>query len=638
MEDITYVRIPQIRGVNASVFNYCDMSTMDPCLGKALGGASALTYNMTQFMVGAPIVNYVSFQSTAGAPTFVLESLDTSRTAADENPTTTTFSSAEPYSTYEATLFQNRTSQKSKASGGFFLQVSGNMCFVLSSLGGGNLLGLGPALYSDAALTTQAFTFNSAGEAIDWYDSDGDYCLTTKLSGTQTGPAANIFFSVNGTDTVGYTDELNWSDTRLRTTRANPTPGGSFLGGLVFDGGRIQGNDSSDPLSLYDMQGISFQTDQQVCRVFPMARIHRDNGMFVRGFMRPNLYSTSTNGLYTTFSAGAATGGTAFAPANRGADYFTLIRGKGYIRMLGRVADPATGLPYTDGTDADKDVSYFFGMFRPYEDVDTYKHPMAFLGDVGRDTSNTDTHQGAPWWRASSLSHSTTSSSIWVENALNTGATGYWYLASPFILSREFEVNDGNTLNTPAEAQTFIPAAGQAQGRFYQAGNFSSSPQGSSEQGYHVVTEFNGQAQGTNWDQKAGWQSAQNAFYDLIESPGAPRVLPVTLRQLSLDDHSWATDPSNQGMPSHIGFSMDDDWYENIGEIPGVYWMSDRYTYAGVIDNLREPGLRYVVGGRTMHSVIGHACSPRLHTTVLAPSIGADPRNSGNLLFDINTI
>lgn len=645
MEDKLTIRVPQIWNFNASTINYVDNASLDGVLGSALGGASALTYNLTQFMAGAPVVDYSSLSyHSGGGSGFLVHSIDTSRphTSATGN----SFSSATPYSEFTDGLMQNRgATDKSTATDTFAIGVTPGGYIVLhNTLGNSAQYTIPPhgsPLATDAANTS--FTATDFINPVDFYDLNGNYCVTIKIDGT---PAAstNVIFSFDVVNPT-YTDALNWGDLNVDTTRHTPTPGGSFNSHLYFDTGRVQGNDPSDSVGLYDMQGISFQTDQATTRTYPVRKLAHGTNDARGGFVRPDLYSTSTNGLYTTFSAGAATGGSAFAPADRGADYFTIFRGPGYVRMLGQVADPTTGEPYTDGTDADKDVSYFFGMFRPYEDVTVYKNPMAFLGDVGWDQQSgadpSDSHR--PWWRTSTGALDDAATNIWAEDALGGGATGYWYLAAPFILSRDFVLSDLSTGNTPNEAKAFLPGLAQYVGRFWTQGSTTEQVvNGTKDDSKRfVVTPFSGAAKSTAWDHVVGWESAQTHLGEYSESPSAPRIMPIALRQVSDDDHGWTENYSNREQTAYTTnvLQRDDEWYENIGEIPGMYWVSERKRYDGATPALYVAGTTLALDGRNYRMVIGHEASPRTNaTTDLAPVVGKTGQNTGNLLFDMDEI
>jgi hypothetical protein len=473
--------------------------------------------------------------------------------------------------------------------------------------------------------------FGAYGQDEDYYDENGNYVITVGVTAAIAGGPLT-FDVINPT----YTEELNWSD-MCQTTR-NSSGSNVPSSTLLFDTGRKTGLDPSDAMALYDIQGLSFQGRNIDTQVFPVANLSHSNTFTRGGFVAPQTYSTATNTIYTQFGAGRCNGSVDPAPlSSRAVDYFTIFRGPGYIRMLGQVADPATGLPVAPGSvGSERDTAYFFGMFRPYEEVTEYPHPMAFLGDIGFRSSGTLANRTRPWWRQQYGAMDTIESRIW-DDTFSGIPAGFYTLKAPMILTHDFVMGDASK-NTPAQAKTFIPKGATSIGNWKVKGSATTTASiGSKDDSKaFICTEFNGISQSVGWDPVVGWKSPSSLAYQHLESPGGPRVLPITLRQLAGDDHSW-TQPGTTNRLLHSDATTGvANQYENIGEIPGMYWANHIQRYEGTTQVPYISGTEFTTGGRTLRMLIGFSQSnaPSFYTAVPADLYS----NSGNLMFDMNEL
>ncbi len=624
MEDKLTIRVPQRRFGSGQ---FTDLTHGNLNLGDRLGACGALQNNLTQFMVGAPIIDYssIAFTASTGTSDQRIVTLDTSRPSAAA--TASSFSNASAYSNFTDNLMQNRpASEVSTATGTFTVSFSsGGENAVMSHPTLGNP-SVGNFLFADAALSGYVIV---ADTDTDMYDVNGNFVLTIHLSSSTT---VNMSSSVTMTfDVINptYTEALNWSDmcNTTRSTGAAVVPNTT----LLFDTKRNQDLDPTDPMSLYDIQGLSFQGRNIDTQVFPVATLSNSGTVARGGFGAPATYSSSTNTIYTQFGCGRAIGTVDPAgQSDRAVDYFTIFRGPGYVRMLGQVADPATGLPAA--SEAEKDTSYFFGMFRPYEQVEEYPHPMAFLGDIGWRSDTNVSNRTRPWWRSGYANLSTTDSNIWSADFASIGA-GYYTLKAPSILTHDF-VMDDPSFNTPAQVKAFPPQSGQTIGNWMTVGSTANAVSNGTEHdaGRIVATEFFGIAQATGWDPVIGWSAPASAVYKYLETPGAPRILPVTLRQHAPDDHSWAT------LTTHRQVRGTPEGYENIGEVPGMYWMNSIERYDGATAVLYAAGSEFTTGGRTLRMVIGYSQSANAPTGAYSSVPATGTAQTGNLLFDMNEI
>ena len=638
MEDKLTIRVPQ-RRYGAGQFTDQSIAANLNYGGNKLGAGGALTLNVAQFLYGAPVVDYSSltFSGSLGAFDGRITNLDTTR---PDSFVPAAFSSSSPYSMYTSSLMHNRN-----VADGYASVATGT--FTITSDGAGTYHVTHPTL-GDSSNSDRLYN-SSGGEGaiapdttVDLYNGSGHYVLTISFMATTSGTEWPI--GVTCTFDVinpNYTDALNWADMQ-NTLRTNgpDTAGASTTLGFMQDTGRVQGLDPSDAMGLYDMQGMWLKGSNIDAIVYPMANISQGAVFSIGGFDAPGSYSSNTHTIATVFGGGRAVGGIDPAPqANRAVDYFTIIRGPGYVRMYGQVSDPATGEP--DPNEADKDTAYFFGMMRPYETVEDYPHPMAFLGDVGYRSTGDFNDRTRPWWRTSTGRLATANSSIWSENLDGVGF-GYWRLQCPFILDRNFRVGD-SSLNTPAQVKAPTASPGQNTGRF-----FDSTQPGDQQTGYRpgqgsyndavrvYLTEFDNSFRGTSWDPTVGWYDAVYAFGEYAEA-SAPRILPITLRQYSPDNQSWTQDHIVKDSGTYTTSQRDLSWYENIGEIPGMYWVSERKRFDGSTEVLYPSGTNFSFNGRTYRMAVGYSQSSN-ENSAYSQVTGLTFYNHGNLLFDMNEL
>jgi hypothetical protein len=330
MEDKLTIRVPQRRYGSGE---FTDLIGGKLNLGDRLGACGALQSNLTQFMTGSPIIDYstMAFSSTSISGGTVM-TLDTSRPASHAVAALT---SATPYSQYTANLKQNLPADEVSVATGSITVYFGTLNVIVSAPQHSSNSTFLYSLYDAAG---NQF-LGSYGQDEDYYDENGNYVITVGVDAPIVGGTLS-FDIINPT----YTEELNWSD-MISTTRSNSAssvPSST----LLFDTGRKTGLDPSDAMGLYDIQGMSFQGRNIDTQVFPVANLSHNTTFARGGFGAPQTYSTATNTIYSQFGAGRAVGSVDPASlSDRAVDYFTIFRGHGYIRMLGQVADPATGLP-----------------------------------------------------------------------------------------------------------------------------------------------------------------------------------------------------------------------------------------------------------------------------------------------------
>jgi hypothetical protein len=275
-------------------------------------------------------------------------------------------------------------------------------------------------------------------------------------------------------------------------------------------------------------------------------------------------------------------------------------------------------------------------MFKPYEEVTEYPHPMAFLGDIGYRSSGALANRTRPWWRQQYGPMDTANSRIWDDTFAGI-PSGFYTLKAPMILTHDFVMDDSSN-NTPAQAKTFIPKGATQIGNWKVKGSGTRGATiGSKDDSSpFICTEFNGISQSVGWDPVVGWKSPSSLAYQYLESPGGPRVLPITLRQLAGDDHSWTQPGTTNRMPTSDASTGSNNQYENIGEIPGMYWANHIERYEGTTEVPYITGTEFTTGGRTLRMVIGFSQSAGVATYIAVP---ADSYyNSGNLMFDMNEL
>ena len=701
--------------------------------GIKMGGSGALTCNVIQFLTGSPVVDYSSFTYTAelGAFTGKVEFIETSRSNASN--TVTAFDNTAPYHTYLDGLNQNRGKDASTATGEFIILASGdlvNYYVIHPTLGNPSYFN---SLRKASVGTGSDFKFLPDTDT-DLYDRNGNFVLSIHISsaaGETWGTATAATFTVDAQD---YTDELNWSD-MCNSTRTDTTANSDST--LFYDAGRISippPDDNTDPdqepLSSFDLQGLSFRGAFLETQVYPVASVSSSVAVTRGGFARPDLYSPTTNAIFTQFNGARASGALDPAPqVYRTADFFTIFRGPGYFRMLGQTADlyeentvssvtddggkadiwasptngdyvtidatlwdgidigdkilvtnvtnelgpypfrvtqvhsagvryvtyigggptPIGGVPgfkaanvtikvekfmqgAPDPTMSDKDVAYFFGMFSPYEEVTEYSNPMAFLGDVGYRSTGSIVNRTRPWFRSTYGSLDDADSNIW-STGLYSLFSGYYTLKAPFILDHNFVMD--SVENTPWNTKAFTPEQDNPIGQWRVKGSSTVYPNTGStnDNSPFVVTEFSGRGQSIAWDPVTGWSSAQDIFYRNLETPGGePRTLPIALRQIAPDDHHWTQGTNSQLVDATY---MNQNVYENIGEVPGMYWSSSLKWYDNGARVDYPSGTKYTSGGRNLHVVRGYS---QTSSAQKSPVLDSGPGNSGNLAFDLDKL
>lgn len=366
--------------------------------GPAVSGTQAFANNLMQFMLGAPIVDYNSISVTLGgnpSATAKLEVVETSVTRADA-ATRPSVSTASAYSTFSDRLQQNRSAgDRSLAVGTYRIYLTASSFFIQ----GDNLEGDNINLRDEANTGRLDAPYDAC---TDFYDDQGNFVFSVAIrdpvgfSGVPgTGPY-NDFIDVTIRQPE-YTPAYNWAEV-TRSNRSDGIQNNTSHSVLFYDGGRGATVDPTAPLSDYDMQGIAFITWITELLVLPTATISNNQTVCSGAFWRADTYGPTGNSIFASMDCGRSStsgGGTANFNPNK----FTMIRGNGYVRILAQVADMPSGT--VNATYAERDDCVFFGMFKPYETMEDYPHPMAFLGKVGGSASRVGNDSVRPFWRAS---------------------------------------------------------------------------------------------------------------------------------------------------------------------------------------------------------------------------------------------
>lgn len=623
MEDRIQIKVLQI---HPGTLNVIDVGAgFERCIARPLAGSLGLARCMQQFLMGAPIINYGTLQFGGTAPNtdsrFI--TIDTVRPAAFLTQNDLTTSSA-PYSTFTSGLYQNLPSSKKSAlvGGGCVLQyVAGSGFKLLPS----NHISV-EAKQSDGT----TIEYVNPGETKDFYESGtGNYLLTVSITQHTTGTGwVDGTFLVFSAISPDYTEQLNWNGYGSQHwfiqqhTVTEGTVGQYLFPPLFYDAGRKVGLSPSDPISDYDIQGISLQpanTDR--VNVYPAVAYGADPRVCGGEFFSPE--NGTGNGACAPITAARASTSDP-STAVRGPDDFLMFRGPGYIRMLGRTQNQAG----TAFINPENDSVYFFGMFETFLEVDKYPNPMAFLGQVG--TVSTNTVGVRPWWRTSKTTTTTTDSEIYSQH-LTTAA----YMArQPFVLRPGFSFSGDNT---PNEAWVFVSNGNSVPDlRVGQQGSGTNSTAGATyaQNRACIITDFEPSMLGQAYSRRGGFAGVRNSVNVYLEAFGGPQIRQVAFFKLDPDEYDWSS-------LSYIGKDIEangtaglDDRIESIGAIPGIYRAteSERYTSAG--NEVALPSAStFEYYGRNLYAVIGADTS--VHPFSAEPGAG---RNGGTVLFDLDEI
>ena len=594
--------------------------------GDSIVGNRAASEFITQYMHGSPVVDYnsIAFTGALGAFDGTVQRISTM-----PNRVQQFIDGSYPYTRYTAGLAQNMSSTVlSNADGDYRIASSGSGSYIVTEQPSG--LALEDSVGSVQLMVPDTYT-------PFFHPTTGDFLfhiiITSQTSGTEWTAAVDCDFSV--VQPV-YQEALNWSDIMNHTRYLVNTPADETT--MLFNTDRIAGLSGTAPLEDYDLQGLSFQARNETTQTFPLANISNSASTCRGGFYRPGTMSAYTHTIYPQFSlaqavTGAATPATA---AQRGPNNVTILRGPGYIRMMAQVTD--AGLTTVDATQAAKDTSYFFGMMNAYEDEVKYPHPMAFLGDVGYNNSGGASASYRPWWRTGTADLSTTDDSVWTANFNGVGAT-YYTLKAPMVLDRSFVLGDGQN-NRPYNVRALSPLGGTTQGEFWLYSNPAVATTigigYTDDAGYNAATPFAASFQSVGWSDVTGWDSPSGTAHAYMETPGQPAVTPLTLRQLAPDDHSgYTTQVNEQTIPTGYD-TTDQDGMENLGDLPGLYWMNSIERYDGATPVYYPAGLRVFRDGRLLSVIIGSSMRASIFAAV--PDNHLPYGSSGNLLFDPNPV
>ena len=629
----------------ASTGRAIDLTNFETALGRNMLSSQALVRSMVQFMCGVPVIDYGSFQfygstTSDGRIGFI----DTIRPSTDPAQNISP-SMSSPYSVYESGLTQNRSSSVSSQA-----PTGGYAGLYTSPPGGTGWTFYGPGSMGalrDAQGAVLTIDFPGAGAATigDFYDPDGNFLFTVGLGPQTSGSwATGTAFTFNIVAPT-YTESLNWSQATRNwgilqsTAYTNSGLGGTgYLGMYLWDGGRKTGLTSTDPLSDYDMQGMVLGASGYFSYVAPLtsnlqANPATSSGYFLYPYGTFNGVTGTGNGIYAPFTAATATTSNP-ATAIRGPDTFTMMRGPGYIRMVGQTKSPTTPGEYIN---PEYDCAYFFGMMGTYAQVDDYPNPMAFLGNVGLRTAvNPSSNPGyvrtRPFWRASADSLTTADSSIWSEVAPGGVPSGHWVARMPFVLRPDFNLSTNDTPEftyRPASNGNNIPSMANAGNNF----DSTAGPNYALTRPSYV-SFFEPQLLGMDYSGRMGFAGVSNLAPQIMESFGGPQVRPFTIIKFDPDDYNWATPEDYYGKDIVAnGTTGLDQQYEIFGVIHGFYHGSHIDRWNGGAKVPIPAGSIFYYNGRRLMAVHGADTSYIFHATY--PSVG---RSQGMVLFDMDAI
>lgn len=635
--------------------------------GPGVSGAQAFNQNLHQFMLGSPVVDYNSISITLnGNPsaTCRVEIIETSVTRAD-SVSRPSISTASAYSNFSNRLHQNRSAgDKSSAAGVYRIYLKTSSFFIQ----GDNLQGTNINLRDEANTGRLDAPYDAC---TDFYDDVGNFifCVAimdaTGFSGTG-GAGPNLDFVDVTIRQPEYTEAYNWAELSL-TSRADPALNNSSHSVLLYDGGRADTFDPTDPLSDYDMQGISCIAWNAEILVIPVATLSANQTISGGAFWRADSYGNTGNAIFTSIDCGRSFNSAGNA-ANFNPNKFTMIRGNGYVRILGQVADMPSGT--VNATYAERDDCVFFGMFKPYETMEEYPNPMAFLGKVGGSASRTGDNSVRPFWRTSTGTLTEPVDDVWALSARVSGmrTNGQFTARMPFILSRQFriEASPSGTYNQPKYTKLFIANgsntplldvidanpgnAGGAHADNYQGvDNVGTISIGSTDDLRRAIaTNFNTGREAVSWDPVIGYSNPSMAIGSYLSNPGGtPNIEPITFTQLAPDHHTWtyqdgttlngyeANQPTSLLLPAVPTGLASVAAYENIGELPGLYWGPEIEYYTSTGATVYPAGSEFVIKNRTYRMVIGHNGNTLAYFNVVD---GLSSNNSGNLFFDLNPL
>ena len=630
--------------------------------GAGVSGGQAFANNLMQFMLGAPVVDYNSIAVTLGdnpSATASLEVLETSVTRAD-SVTRPAISTASAYSNFSDRLYQNLDADTRSSASGYYAIVLKQNHFEIYNASG-------QLRDSGGAALNASYGTSSPDAAVthDFYDSSGNFVFCVGVmdaTGFGTGSGDYIGVSV---DQPEYTEAYNWGEV-TRTSRTDARRNNSAHSVLFFDGKRGSTTDPTDPLSDYDMQGISFIPWNAEILTMPAVTIDVNQTICSGGFWAANAYYPTGNSIFSAMDAGRAFS-SAGATSSFNPNKFTLIRGHGYVRILGQVADMPSGT--VNATYSERDDCFFLGMFNPYETMEDYPHPMAFFGKVGGSASQTGDNAVRPFWRASRGRVDLPEDDIWALSQRVSGMqiNGQFTAMMPFILSRQFRIEStpSGTYNLPVYTKMLLPGAGKVplldvidtdaaglahSANFQGVTNVATYNIGTYHDGKrHIAIGFEGPYEATGWDPVIGWEAPSAGIGPWMANPGGtPNIEPLRITQAAGDHHTWtyqdgtSITPSEHNRPTSTLLpsipavsSASVAVYENIGRLPGLYWGPEIDYIANTGAVTYPSGSEFTINNRTYRMVIGHSNNSSTHFNVVD---GRGVFNYGNLYFDLNAL
>jgi hypothetical protein len=605
MEDKYVATVPAL-DISSST-TYAPDKTHQATYGPGVGGSMALHFNLIQFLLGMPVVDYDSISvSSGGSPAGQIVLIDTARRAANYSEFDSVDQSSTTYAEFVATTIANRSSVKSYAGGDYTLTVTaGSPATYTISLGG-----------SPLQLSGGGTTFN-CNVVNDVFDSGGDFhfaiCLLDShayyTSGPSTGAWANstVTFTVN---TPTYTGVLNW--TEICTTNRYDDNYASHATGIYFDTYRGNFTSSSDvlydsgpPIKKLHAVGLFLSAKLGVTRVAPMERVDGQTATALGEFHNP---SASQKSVCTALVSGRSFSGNTFQQPVQ----WTMLRGPGYVRILAEhPSNPAVS------------NVYFLGLMKPYLANELYDYPVAMLGDTYISaTSPYNTN----WWRKFSY-----------DQAIEAVSPSYRY-ECPFIVNANFSFGTAVNLDTDVHFPISLRSS-------FNQPDFSVATSankmflvGSKDDSVKVfASPFDGPWREGWFDGTMLWHTAENGIASRMAGTNLfdRHIEPVVFFQASNDGYTWNTSDKYETLLAY----PDGSNREAMGCLPGIYWVQDKLLYHGstlaTIDD--DDVITITVNGeeRTLHTAYGYSYGSGDHGAK-GPQVSGE--DQGVVAFDINEV
>ena len=626
MEDKVVVKVPSLIAVTATTLpsapgrlNQGQTTSTADNYGTNVGGPQALGFNLIQFLVGAPVVDYdsITFSSNAGGGQLTL--IDTSRRS-DLFEEFQNSLDPGPGVTYGDLKAANTMARSPDAVGGIASVATGEYSIltgassyqVYDGVGGSAVLMKNADGNTDFDYNVfeDAFTNDSAADFhFTLVMSDTHQLWTTGTGGPTTGAwggtAVLINFSVINPD---YNTDLNWIEA-CSTYRHHPENLAWHDSAFYFDTYRGAAVSDSDPLSDVHCVGLDLILSTAQLFAFPLERIS-GNRTTARG---GNFY---TNTVDKPSFTGAMTGGRHYTSGPfEQPNQWTMMRGPGYVRIFSEHAGSAS-------LSADPALSnvYYLGLMEGHIPATQYESPVAMLTDT-RASSTV-----SPWWRKFDY-----------DDVVVAYNNSYRY-DCPFILNENFKFGEAMDPDTDLHFLVSARSALNQPNAAVNTGLTKATGIGSSDDSAKLaVSQFDAGYRETQYDTTMLWHNAlQGIAQRMTGTRLEDRYLErVVFYQMSEQGLNWYTANNHE---DGAFFAANED-REAMGALPGVYWVNDKLLYAGATrtDMPDDDVITMDVGSeqRTLRIARGYASSTGDDGVRYAQTTGED---QGCVAFDMNEV